>query len=885
MKFSQKRLFLSLILVAATILIVYSLGRLAEKRRQQVQQELHKVLGTDVTLEGVETNFWGGIGFTVTNFRIADNPRFAATPFVHAQKLQLGVSFWHLFLGRIVINSLIFTKPEFQFITDEEGFLNITALATRRNRLAEFPRLRSGATEKSGAPVSFLITRVRVVDGRVDFIDRSVKAPAELRIKNIDLEVGGLDLDARARIKLVASLTEGLGQDTRVEGEMGPVALGRSWSEQPVNLEMQFDSLYLPMLARAIPFLRNRVPRELDVTGPMYFHARLAGTFRQPHFASITLKVPFLGSSEYNAVLESKAKFTEGRDWGDAAIAGELNLSAISLAQLRKLPLLKQTLPAAFATSGSVNILSRFEGTWNQLRMGALLEVGDSESRSSGWFRKRGNSPALLRAQLLRHNGGLKLYPSELKLGDTKILLSGALAQGPSSRLSIKLSTGRVSVEKLAPLLAPGTLDALSGAIGGDLALEKNLMSARGGWQVQGTLNFDQIRWQHKTSGTKIDQLEGSVVFSGNRARAPEVSFRLGSSTLVMALDVTDLNRLSGKYTLRSADLNLQDFPAFAGGNAGRMKDVVSSGEMTLDHELPYVRGVLSSPQGTIREIPYRKLQTDISWSPAGVKFEDLRVAAFEGELRAGGSWDLGGGQASNFRLAPRIDALDLKGVLAELAPNLRDRFHGQLDFQGDFDIGAPSEQTLPQTLKGSGTALIRGGQIKDFNLVARLFFRNSNQGWTAKETQRAPEFLTRIIEREDTSLKEFSAKLTVEGQRISTDNFSFSTPEYAITGAGWINFNGVTRWNGLLVFTPGVTEELQREYTALRYFIDRKGRLNVAFRLDGKLPNIKIRPQNRALAQALSWGAWQTGDELTARERRGEKNWLPDSLERLLHR
>ncbi len=881
----QKRWLVSLTLLAAAALLIFSLSLLAEKRRQQVQEELHRVLGSDVTLDTVEINLWGGIGFTVNNFRIADNPRFAATPFVHARKLQLGVSLWHLFLGRIMINSLIFTNPEFQFITDEEGFLNITALATRRKRLAEFPRLRSGETEKSGTPVSFLITRITVIDGRVDFIDRSVRAPAELRIKNIDLDVGGLDLDARARIKLVASLTEGLGRDMRVEGEMGPLALGRNWSQQPVNLEMQFDSLYLPMLARAIPYLRNRIPRELDVTGPMFFHARLAGTFRQPHFASITLKVPFLGSSEYNAVLEGKAKFSETKDWDEATVVGELNLSAISLSQLRKLPLLKQTLPAAFATDGSVNILSRFEGTWSQLRIGALLEVGNSEPRSLGWFRKPANRPARLRAQLLSHNGGLKLYPSELNLGDAKILLSGDLTQGPNSSLSMKLSTGQVLLENFGPLLAPGTLDALSGALHGNIALEKNLRSRRGGWKVQGSLNLDQIKWQHKASGAKIDQLKGSVVFSGIRARASNVHFRLGSSAMIMTFDVAELDRLSGKYTLRSADFNLKDVPAFAGSNLGRMKDVVSSGEISLDPESPRIQGTLSSMQGTLREIPYRKLQTNISWSPAGVQFEDLRVAAFEGELRGGGFWDLGARPASNFRLAPRIDALDLKGVLAELAPDLGDRFHGQLDFRGDFDIGAPSEKALPQTLKGSGTALIRGGRIKGFNLVARLFLRDGDEGWTAKEAQSAPEILAGIVKREDTPLRDFTATLTVEGQRVTTDNLSFSTPEYAITGAGWINFDGVTRWNGLLVFTPGITEELQREYTALRYFIDRNGRLTVAFRLDGKLPNVKIRPQNRALAKALSWGTWQTGDELTARPRKGEKNWLPDSLERLLHR
>jgi hypothetical protein len=99
------------------------------------------------------------------------------------------------------------------------------------------------------------------------------------------------------------------------------------------------------------------------------------------------------------------------------------------------------------------------------------------------------------------------------------------------------------------------------------------------------------------------------------------------------------------------------------------------------------------------------------------------------------------------------------------------------------------------------------------------------------------------------------------------------------------VAFDGTTQWNGLLVFSPFVTRELQREYGAIRYFLDRKGRLAVSFRVDGKLPNVRIRPENRALSQALRWGTWQRGDDVPGREGRSGRTWLPESLDRLLHR
>jgi hypothetical protein len=437
----------------------------------------------------------------------------------------------------------------------------------------------------------------------------------------------------------------------------------------------------------------------------------------------------------------------------------------------------------------------------------------------------------------------------------------------------------------LDPLLASPTFDGFAGNVDYNILLEKNLASPVNDWTARGALNLVQVTLRHKASGRTVDHLNGLVSFYGNHARAQNLSFRLGSSAVNATLDIADLNRLSGRYTLRSPDLNLTDIRLPAGAAAGRLKNVIASGEMIFEDNLQRLQGTLSSSEGTLQNIPYRNLRTDIAWSPAEVSFKELRVGAFNGELRGGGAWNFGAGQTPSFRLAPRLDALSLNEVLKQLAPDLKDRFDGQLDFRGEFDGRAPPGETLRLTLKGSGAAVIRNGTIKDFNLIARLFYRGGGQELSGKATQRISENLAAVVKREDTPVEDFRATLTVEAQRVRTDDLLLSTPEYEMSGAGWIGIDGATQWNGLLVFSPSVTRELRREYGAIRYFLDRKGRLAVSFRLDGKLPNIKIRPENRALAQAFRWGTWQRGDDVTGREGRSGKNWLRDSLDRLLNR
>ncbi|HEX2227230.1 MAG TPA: AsmA-like C-terminal region-containing protein [Candidatus Binatia bacterium] len=880
MNIPKRPVLVALSALTISIIGVYCfLSFVIRSHRTEVEQQLHKLLGAEVSFAAIEAGLWDGFGFNVKEFRISDDPRFAATPFVKAEELRLGVSLWHLLVGRFVVNSLTFTRPELQIITNEDGLLNLTELTSRKEHLLLFPGQRIPGSEKKNAGLSLLITRLKLVDGRIDFIDRSISAPAELQIKKIDLDVGGLDVSARARLKLAASLDAAVGQDLRVEGEIGPPALGKNWAQQPMNLDMEFDSLYLPMIARAIPFFRDRIPREFDITGPMYFHTRMIGTLQQPRFTKITLKVPFLGSSEYNAVIEGKAELTQDRDWSDAPISGQLTLTAISLSQLRKLPHMRQILADDFATSGTIDVRSRFEGTWNNLRFGALLDADDSELQYPGRFEKRQGTPAQLKVQLTAHNTGYEIHPSELRLGKAKILVSGGLRASRGSRLSLALRTGKSPVTAADFLLVPSPFEAVRGNVEWDLLLERDLESIAGGWETRGVLSLEQVTLRHKVSGEPIDHLTGSVSFAGRRARAHNISFRLGSTPVSIALEVPDINSMRARYSLRADNVALTDLPLFP-DPTGVMRDVLSSGELILSPGAQRLQGVLSSSTGTLHGVSYRDLQTDISWSPKGIRFTDLRTEAFNGELRGDGSWHVTGGQTWQLSIAPTIDALSLRELLTRLAPQIKERFDGELALRGEFGASAVADGALWETLTGSGVAVIRNGTIKDFNLMARLFYRMDSQEQTTT-TQRIPQSFAAVLEREHTPVQEAKATFSVEAQRVRAQDFSLLTSEYAISGSGWVALDGTTAAKGVVVFSPTATRDLQREYGAIRYFRDRKGRLVLSFRVDGKLPNVRIRPENRALAQALRWGA----DDLSGRKGRGESTWLPDSLDRLLHR
>ena len=881
--------FLLLLLVAfigAVLVLVQSFKTLAEKNREQVHQELQRFLGKDATFDRFEASWWGGLGFSAEEFRIADDPRFAATPVVRAKELKLGVSLFQLILGRIVVNSLTFQAPEFQIITDERGLLNLSVLPVRKNESRSLATLQTPVSERKPLSVSFLVSKIKVRKGRVDFIDRSVKEPAEIRVKNVEMDLKGLNPSGKTSIKFAAALSEGLGHDVKINGVFGPLREPHDWSQQPIELEMRFDSLSAMLLARALPFLRNRIPRELEVTGPLSLQARLEGTFDRPRITDVVLKIPLLGSSNYNAILEGSMEVPEGRPWSQAQLKGKLTLDSLNLTQLRNLPFFKQTLPVALAMEGSVSASSQFEGTWATLRAGVLVKGEKSDFRYRDWLRKPAGRSAELQAQISRQDKALVLHESKLSLGASKMTVSGIIEQPAETYLRLKLRSGSNNLATWWRLLSPLPFNGAAGTVDWDIVLEKNLASADG-WKINGRLNLADAEFSHKKTGRKIDQLDATIAFLGNTAVLKKGSFRLGSSHVSVAANVSDLAEPSADYTLRSPELNLTDLPAFPVGNPGQLKNVTASGQIRWQDDIPLFAGTFTSSEGNLEASPFRALQGDVTWTPKGVGFKNLSLQAFDGVLRADGYWATQH-ELQGFTLKSETESIQLGSLLKQKFPQLKDRIEGQLNFRGRFNAATQNDAIATETLQGSGESSIHHGTIRGFNLIARILPAGGSDSGSSKGASRFPASLAGLVNRSYTPFDTLKANLRIEGQRIRTDDLLLVTPDYTITGAGWVGFDRTTQWNGLLVFSPRISQELQREYKLIRYLLDRRGRLSIAFRAEGRFPNVNFRPENRALAQVFrrsfppKAGAPDAGDSKRP-EKSESKDWLPESLEQLL--
>jgi hypothetical protein len=886
MKLSKKSVSLALgTVILAIVALVYSVNLLADIRRDLVYEEIQKFVGQDVAFDDFEVTLLSGLGFSAKEFRIADSPIFAATPLVRAKELRMGVSLLSLLLGRIVINRLSFIEPEFQIITNEEGAMNISSLQNPRKQVPDLPKPRSSASKRDHSAVNFVITNFQIKNGRIDFIDRSVRAPAEMQIKHVEMSLQGINPNGRAKMTLAAALTEGLGQDVRLAGYLGPFVRNRGWKEQPVELTVEFDSLFVPLLTRAVPFFRDKIPPELDIAGPLSLRAKLTGVLARPQILDFVVKAPILGSSDYNAVLNGSADLSKNGVWSEAQLKGNLRLNSVNLERLRNTNMFQEILPLALNGEGEVNLESVIEGTWGRLRSGTLVRAGESQIRYGTWLLKPKGVATQWSSKLSRQNNRLVIHESLLTLGSARINLSGFYEHGSRARLQLIARTERSDLAQVFALFPALQSYRAKGNLHGEVVASKAMTGGDIAWNLQGELGIAEAEVRDDTSRRKIDQLSANVLFLGKQARLEKASFRIRSSDFKMNGTVADLATPILTGEIRSANLQLADLADFPVAKSDRLQNVRWFGEIALEDAL---RGTVSSPEGILQDVSYSDLRGEIGWSAAKISLRDFSFGALNGTWRSRDLSITAAEKSQQLKLYSQFDSVDLQALLTRKFPEFKDRIDGQLNFQGEFNAEAHNGTMKAASLKGSGEIQVRRGTLKDFNLIALLMSRIGSPGGSAVSLQLSPS-LTELARSKDTAFETLEAQIILEQEVLRAETLRLSTEEYTINAAGWMMTDQTTRWNGMLVISSRISQELLRENKSLRYLQDRRGLISLPFRAEGTLANLRVRPDTRTIAQIVRRGSLPKSIEPPPIDKKQDaqeqKESLPAELEQFLSR
>ena len=253
-------------LAAVSVAMLINLNALVQRNRDFLIGQAEQALGRKISVGEIETTLFSGVGMRLTNFTMTDDPRYSSGDFVRAKDLQVKLQFWPLLRKEFQVKTIVLHEPVIQIVRAANGEFNFSTIGKsekeKQSRGEQEPAQVKPKDGKEGAALQFSL--VNIDGGDIRYIDR--KDGSDLRARQIDLAVEDFDFDRPFSVKLAGAVFADK-QNVKLTGKIGPLGSNASFSQVPVSGELDLDPLDMTQLKKALPKLKNVLPKDLELAG------------------------------------------------------------------------------------------------------------------------------------------------------------------------------------------------------------------------------------------------------------------------------------------------------------------------------------------------------------------------------------------------------------------------------------------------------------------------------------------------------------------------------------------------------------------------------------------------------------------------------------------
>jgi hypothetical protein len=205
---------------------------------------------------------------------------------------------------------------------------------------------------------------------------------------------------------------------------------------------------------------------------------------------------------------------------------------------------------------------------------------------------------------------------------------------------------------------------------------------------------------------------------------------------------------------------------------------------------------------------------------------------------------------------------------------DIRGRLNAEMKITGS---GNQWEEIKP-TLRGPGQAEVLEGALLNFNIVENVLGAAGVPGLANMISPTIRKKYPETFEAKDTKFKEMRANFDVADSRINVKDLRIAAADFTVEGNGWADFERKINFRSVLMVSPQLSADLAGSAREVRYLFNDQKQLEVPFSLNGKLPNVKPKPDTGYLAKALQRGFFQKGAEELQQRFLGKKGSPKDS-------
>ncbi len=834
MRNKASRLLVVLSLAAGlAVVAVVGLEALLNNHKDAIRQRIENAIGRAVTFDSIHLSFLGSpgsLGITLTDLRVADDPRFAATPLVHAGQITLSLGWPSLLAGRPTVSSIILHRPEIQIIRNEYGDTNILT--------PSHPPLDASIRSAHRAALA-----VHANGGKLYFIDRSSEKPEELRLHDLAVALQW-SREPSIRVDIAGALAPDGEQPFSFTGTVGTSRPLPQWAGNEVDLELRAASVPQALAARGWELLENHIPSYLRPSALLDVSARVSGKLNRPRVSQMSVTGSLFGAAAFNTRLAGELDFSRAASWNDGHVKAKWQLGPVNLDQLRQIPWVDRVMPAGLTVHQPLNLSNLVEGRFDDIEIQTSVTADTNTLQYGKWLDKAPGVPARLTMNARVHGNRVVIYESEARLHNGRVVFSGSVDQNPEQVMQLRIKTADVPLEGWDALVPAAAGYRLDGTLSAGLSLRQKSAPRNEPPTLMGSIRLANVNLIGPAGEPRnIQGLQGELEFRGNDVEIQRLQLRSGLSDLRVRGLLVNLSRPTLHYSVQSDLLNLADVTGNAAYRADSFNNVVSEGSAGFTEGVLSVRGHLASSNGRLKGIAYRNLQGRMNWIGGHLKVDGLGVETLGGKIGGDGALTSGNGQTLDFALNTKAEHLDLRTLLSLLPNGARDRdsVNGRMSLKGRFRSTGKDWAEVVRNLGGIGSFTLDKGVFDKFNPVRGVLAAMDAVEGIDKIDSAGPAFIS-LVRDARTSFNSIEGTFTIDEGRIRSDDLLQISDEYSIVGRGWASHDGDVDLRATLVLSSAFSRDLSGRHRNVRYLFDADG-ISLPFRLSGNIPDVAIEP------------------------------------------
>ncbi|GIW41774.1 MAG: hypothetical protein KatS3mg076_2351 [Candidatus Binatia bacterium] len=522
--------------------------------------------------------------------------------------------------------------------------------------------------------------------------------------------------------------------------------------------------------------------------------------------------------------------------------AGPLSLGAVP-------PAFRSFLPRELEVGGALRGRAEAKGTLPSLALSLELEADDAEFAYGRVFRKPKGLRASLEVSGRREGDVVEAEKLSFVAGDLSVAGKAKARLGKPVRVDFELSpreTKLRGLEGLLPALAPYDLE---GTVLLDLRGRTDL-PPKTPPELSGTVTLRKT--SARVREVRLSLENAALRLDGDRAELPKTTVRVGGSPVDVEGAVTSLASRRGTIRARSDRLALEDVGA-ASPDA-RTKEELRGLEVEASFTGTRGEGTVRSADGVVRDIPYEKLELPLRYTNGTLRIENGTALVFGGKANLSGTYRLGDGGPPNFELVVDLLGIDVSAAGRSFSATLARLLEGKTDLRLEVRGSGRKWEEIQTTLDGEGDVEVKDGGIRDVNVPASLLGGLQGiQGLPNLLGSPLPGPYGELLKERRTRFEVLRTRLTVQKGNILLRNLVADAKGFEARAEGQVSLGKELSLSGVLRLSPEFSQELVGRAAILRALADPRGRLEIPFRVEGVLPNVRPSPDREALARLLT--------------------------------